>query len=119
MEIAILTSSRADFGFYKPLLNLLKKQTKINYNLIVFGTHLSPDYGYTIDNIKASGYRNISEVKAIPNGDKAIDIVKTIGNTHLKFADFGNSIILISYFVLEIDMKCLQPYRHRYLLMYQ
>ena len=88
MEIAILTSSRADFGFYKPLLNLLKKQTKINYNLIVFGTHLSPDYGYTIDNIKASGYGNIIEVKAIPNGDKAIDIVKTIGNTHLKFADF-------------------------------
>ena len=88
MEIAILTSSRADFGFYKPLLNLLKKETKINYNLIVFGTHLSPDYGYTIDNIKASGYGNIIEVKAIPNGDKAIDIVKTIGNTHLKFADF-------------------------------
>ena len=88
MEIAILTSSRADFGFYKPLLNLLKKQTKIYYNLIVFGTHLSHDYGYTIDYIKSFGYGNISEVKAIPNGDKPIDIVKTIGNTHLKFADF-------------------------------
>jgi GDP/UDP-N,N'-diacetylbacillosamine 2-epimerase (hydrolysing) len=88
MEIAILTSSRADFGFYKPLLNLLKKQSKINYNLIVFGTHLAPGYGYTIDNIKASGYGNITEVQAVPNGDKAIDIVKTIGNTYLKFADF-------------------------------
>ena len=35
MEIAILTSSRADFGFYKPLLNLYKKKTKKYYNLIV------------------------------------------------------------------------------------
>jgi GDP/UDP-N,N'-diacetylbacillosamine 2-epimerase (hydrolysing) len=88
MEIAILTSSRADFGFYKPLLNLLRQQNKINYNLIVFGTHLSLGYGYTINEIKASGYGNISEIEAIPNGDKAIDIVKSIGNTHMKFADF-------------------------------
>lgn len=88
MEVAILTSSRADFGFYKPLLNLLSKQKGINYNLVVFGTHLSLDYGYTIDNIRASGYGNIIEVKAIPKGDMAIDIVKTIGNTHLIFAEF-------------------------------
>jgi|SaaInlStandDraft_1057018.scaffolds.fasta_scaffold17728_3 GDP/UDP-N,N'-diacetylbacillosamine 2-epimerase (hydrolysing) len=88
MEIAILTSSRADFGFYKPLLNLLKTQTELIYKLVVFGTHLSQDHGYTINDIKASGYTSIFEVDAIPNGDKAIDIAKTIGNTHLKFAEF-------------------------------
>lgn len=88
MEIAILTSSRADFGFYKPLLNLLETQTKINFKLVVFGTHLSPDHGYTVNDIKASGYTGLSEVDAIPNGDNAIDIAKTIGNTHLKFAEF-------------------------------
>lgn len=88
MEIAILTSSRADFGFYKPLLNLLGKQTEINFKLVVFGTHLSPGHGYTINDIKASGYNNLAEVEAIPNGDKAVDIAKTIGNTHIKFAEF-------------------------------
>lgn len=88
MEIAILTSSRADFGFYKPLLNLLGNQNEISFRLVVFGTHLSPDHGYTINDIKASGYKDLAEVEAIPNGDNAIDIVKTIGTTHIKFAEF-------------------------------
>jgi len=88
MEIAILTSSRADFGFYKPLLNLLETQTELNYKLVVFGTHLSQDHGYTINDIKSSGYTSISEVDAVPEGDMAIDITKTIGKTQLKFAEF-------------------------------
>lgn len=88
MEIAILTSSRADFGFYKPLLNLLGNQNEIRFRLVVFGTHLSPDHGYTINDIKESGYKKLTEIEAIPNGDNAIDIVKTIGNTHIKFAEF-------------------------------
>ena len=61
MEIAILTSSRADFGFYKPLLNLLEKQSEIGFQVVVFGTHLSPAHGYTINDIKASGYKNLSK----------------------------------------------------------
>ena len=62
MEIAILTSSRADFGFYKPLLNLLETQTELNYKLVVFGTHLSQDHGFTVNEIKDSGYKIFSKV---------------------------------------------------------
>ncbi len=91
MEIAILTSSRSDFGFYKPLLNLLKTQSEINYTLVVFGTHLSKKHGYTLNEIKDSGYTTISEVKIQLKGDKAKDITKTIGETHIKFAEFWES----------------------------
>jgi len=98
MEIAILTSSRADFGFYKPLLNLLKAQKEIGFKLIVFGTHLSFDHGYTINDIRASGYDNIIEIDAVPHGDKSIDIVNTIANTHVKFAELWNQ----NYFDLII-----------------
>jgi len=91
MEIAILTSSRADFGFYKPLLNLLKNENQINFKLIVFGTHLSHDHGFTLNDIIKSGYENIVKVSAIPHGDKAIDITKTIANTHIVFADFWDN----------------------------
>jgi GDP/UDP-N,N'-diacetylbacillosamine 2-epimerase (hydrolysing) len=88
MEIAILTSSRSDFGFYKPLLNVLKTQSEIKYKLVVFGTHISKKHGYTLNEIKDSGYTSISEVKIKPKGDKAKDITKTIGETHIKFAEF-------------------------------
>lgn len=97
MEIAILTSSRADFGFYKPLLNLLESQNEISFKLVVFGTHLSVNHGYTLNDIKKSGYEIFCKVDAVPKGDQAIDIVKTIGDTHLKFAEFWdkNSFDLI------------------------
>ncbi len=88
MEIAILTSSRADFGFYKPLLNRLNKQKSIKAKLVVFGTHLSKKHGYTIDDIRNSGYKIFSEIDVIPAGDKPQDISKLIGKAHLKFGEF-------------------------------
>lgn len=88
MEIVILTSSRADFGFYKPLLNLLKNEKSIHSNLVVFGTHLSKKYGYTVNDIKNSGYKIFSEIDVVSSGDSPEEIVKTIGNTYLKFANF-------------------------------
>jgi GDP/UDP-N,N'-diacetylbacillosamine 2-epimerase (hydrolysing) len=91
MEIAVLTSSRADFGFYKPLLNLLNKKKDIHANLVVFGTHLSKAHGYTIANIIDEGYSVFKEINIIPKGDSPADIVKTIGNAHLKFANFWSS----------------------------
>ncbi|MES2837165.1 MAG: UDP-N-acetylglucosamine 2-epimerase [Bacteroidota bacterium] len=86
MEIAILTSSRADFGFYKPLINELAKHKKINVKLIAFGTHLSRKHGYTISYIKEQGYKVFKEVDTIINGDTPEIISQTIAKVHQKFA---------------------------------
>ena len=88
MEIAILTSSRADFGFYKPLIYLLQKQSRIKTNLVVFGTHLSKKHGFTINDIKNSGFEVYAEIDLVPDGDGPKDIADTIGLAHLKFSDF-------------------------------
>ncbi len=86
MGLAILTSSRADFGYFIPLLNLFKN--KINYDLVVFGTHLSKKHGFTKNYIIESGYKIKHEVNVDIIGDSSSDISKIIGNTFLKFADF-------------------------------
>ena len=52
MRIGILTSSRADFGIYLPLLIELRKDIYFETSLIVFGTHLSQQHGYTLHEIK-------------------------------------------------------------------
>ena len=51
MKIGVLTSSRADFGIYLPLLKLLKADNFFNLNIIAFGTHLSSSFGTTINEI--------------------------------------------------------------------
>lgn len=88
MEIAILTSSRADFGFYKPLIKELKKQNNITVKLVVFGTHLSHKHGFTISYIKEQGFTIFKEIDTLISGDTPEIISKTIAKVHQKFASF-------------------------------
>lgn len=88
MEIGILTSSRADFGFYKPLIRALESESDVNVGLIAFGTHLSDGHGYTIKEIRESGFRIFKEIHTHMHGNAPEDIVKVIGDVHVQFADF-------------------------------
>ncbi|MCD6068709.1 MAG: UDP-N-acetyl-D-glucosamine 2-epimerase, UDP-hydrolyzing [Bacteroidetes bacterium] len=88
MEIAILTSSRADYGLYRPLMNELKKQKTVKAGFVVFGTHLSSKHGNTVDQIKADGYKIWKEIKTLMKGDSPEVIAKTIGQVHEKFASY-------------------------------
>ena len=52
-KIAVVTATRAEYGLLSPVLKELRKYEKDNLavHLIVTGTHLSSDYGMTIDEI--------------------------------------------------------------------
>jgi GDP/UDP-N,N'-diacetylbacillosamine 2-epimerase (hydrolysing) len=88
MKIGVLTSSRADFGIYLPLLEKLKEDSFFALDVIVFGTHLSKEHGYTIDEIKKSGFDNIFEIVTPLRNSNALDITKNIGETINIFAAF-------------------------------
>jgi GDP/UDP-N,N'-diacetylbacillosamine 2-epimerase (hydrolysing) len=91
MKIAVLTSSRADFGIYLPLLEKLKEDSFFALDVIVFGTHLSKEHGYTIDEIKKSSFDNILEIATPLRNSNALDITKNIGETINIFADFWSN----------------------------
>jgi GDP/UDP-N,N'-diacetylbacillosamine 2-epimerase (hydrolysing) len=91
MKIAVLTSSRADFGIYLPLLNEIQSDTFFKLDIIAFGTHLSKEHGYTIDEIKKSDFKMIHEVSTPLNNSNALDITKNIGETINIFADFWSA----------------------------
>lgn len=63
MKILIVTERRADFSRYKPILNLIKKERKLSYQLIVTGLHLIKKYGYTINEIIESNFKVNSKFK--------------------------------------------------------
>ena len=52
LKIAILTTSRADYGFLSALIKKMKKSNKLNPCLVVCGSHLSKKHGLTINEIK-------------------------------------------------------------------
>lgn len=93
MKIGVLTSSRADYGIYLPLLNKLKNDDFFEIELIVFGTHLSREHGYTISDIKKDSYKKIHEIKSLTEDDSKKGIVISYGNTVSEFAEFWKNNI--------------------------
>ena len=88
MKIGVLTSSRADFGIYLPLLQKLKEDAFFELQIIAFGTHLSEAHGYTISEIEQYDLGNIHKIVTIPASDSPEDITKSIGETTKSFAGF-------------------------------
>jgi GDP/UDP-N,N'-diacetylbacillosamine 2-epimerase (hydrolysing) len=88
MRVAILTSSRADYGIYFPLIKKLKENTFFELNLIVFGTHLSAFHGATYKQIESDGFDIDFRIDTVPDTDSPLSISLSIGETIKKFAEF-------------------------------
>jgi GDP/UDP-N,N'-diacetylbacillosamine 2-epimerase (hydrolysing) len=86
MKIAILTSSRADYGIYYPLLNTLQNDKFFNTELIVFGTHLSEKFGRTIKSIIHDGFKIGHKINTCPESDSPDSINSSIGKTISAFS---------------------------------
>jgi GDP/UDP-N,N'-diacetylbacillosamine 2-epimerase (hydrolysing) len=69
MKIGVLTSSRADYGIYLPLLKAMQQDPFFDLRLIVFGTHLSRFHGHTVDAIVEDGFTIDYRVDHVPDAD--------------------------------------------------
>lgn len=87
MKIAVLTSSRADFGIYLPLLKKMQSDAGIELDIIVFGTHLSYFHGYTLHAIEEAGFKPFACIDTLMNGDTPDAIATSTGITIIKFSD--------------------------------
>jgi GDP/UDP-N,N'-diacetylbacillosamine 2-epimerase (hydrolysing) len=88
MRIGILTSSRADFGIYRPLLKELSANPNFELQIIAFGTHLSMFHGNTIEEIRNEGFEIKYTIDSLLVSDSSESISTTIGLTIIKFSSF-------------------------------
>lgn len=88
MKIGVLTSSRADYGIYLPLLHELKDDTFFETDVIAFGTHLLARFGHTVDTIYKDGF-NVREVPLhLEIGDSPQDISLGMSETLREFSAY-------------------------------
>ena len=88
-KIGILTSSRADYSIYIPLINELVSEDAFLVEIIVFGTHMSKKHGFTLDAIKQDSYASIKCVDiGYTSDDTPRGISTAMGQTTLKFAEY-------------------------------
>src|SRR5450755_1069309 len=89
-KIAAITSSRADYGhLYWPLRDLADNND-VDLKIIALGSHLSPEFGNTVQEIENDGFRIDARIECLLSSDSDVGMAKTIGNATLSLADlFG------------------------------
>lgn len=84
-KIIFLTGTRADFGKLKSLINIAEKSKLFDIDIFVTGMHLDKKFGYTVDEIKKSGFKNIFKFKNNSNSSK---MDSTLANTIKGFSKY-------------------------------
>ena len=80
-KICVITGTRAEFGLLKPLIALIAKDNELQLQLIATSMHLSPEFGYTINEITESGFVVDKKVECLLSSDTSVGISKTIALT--------------------------------------
>ena len=86
-KIAVLTTSRADFGhLYWPLRHLAE-HPDLEVRIIAMGPHLSPEFGTTIDELIGDDFHVEDTIECLLSSDTDIGMAKSIGVATLGLAD--------------------------------
>ncbi|MHA2053414.1 MAG: UDP-N-acetylglucosamine 2-epimerase [Candidatus Hodarchaeales archaeon] len=78
-RICVVTGSRAEYGLIRPTLWAIKNHQNLDLSLIVCGMHVSPDFGSTIEDIKADGFKIDALIKNIYPDDTGKSMAKSVG----------------------------------------
>lgn len=86
-KICFVTGSRADFGLIIWPMRAIRETPGLQLQLIATGMHLSPEFGYTIDNIRAEGFDVDESVETLLSSDSGVGVSKSVGLGVIGFAD--------------------------------
>ena len=85
-NIGVVTTSRADYGIYLPVLRRIQEDPDLNLNLLVSGMHLLPEFGSTVNSIEADGFDISDRVEISISSDSPEGIAGAMGHGLLGFA---------------------------------
>ncbi|MCT4605043.1 MAG: UDP-N-acetylglucosamine 2-epimerase [Marinisporobacter sp.] len=91
-KIAAVTGTRAEYGLLKNILKEIVKDTQLELQLIVTGTHLSEQYGYTIKEIKNDGFYINECISMLMDSNSKESTVKSMGLALIQYAQAFNNM---------------------------
>ncbi|WP_194442531.1 UDP-N-acetylglucosamine 2-epimerase [Pseudoalteromonas simplex] len=89
-KIGIVTGTRADFGLLSRSILLLQQHSDIETVVFACGTHLSPEYGLTLNELEDNGIKNIVPIEMLLSSTTRVGIAKSTGLATISFADAFN-----------------------------
>ncbi len=86
-KICVVTATRSEYGLLKCLLEEIDSDSALQLQLIVTGTHLSPEFGMTSDRIVEDGFHIDKKVEMIMSSDTPIGVSKSMALAQIGFAE--------------------------------
>jgi len=86
-KVCVITGSRAEYGLLKPLLAVMNNDKLLELQLVVTGMHLSPEFGYTINDILEDGFKPAERIEMLMSTDTLAGMGKSIGIGVIGFVD--------------------------------
>ncbi|MGD8203032.1 UDP-N-acetylglucosamine 2-epimerase [Pantoea sp. FN0305] len=86
-KICVFTGTRAEYGLLYWLMKDIQADTETELQLLVSGTHLSPEFGYTYKHIIEDGFIINEKVEMLLSSNSPTGVIKSIGLALIGFAD--------------------------------
>lgn len=77
-KLSILTGTRAEYGLFQALLEPLRRESAFETSLIVTGTHLSPRFGKTVNEIERDGHRISARIPLPLDDDSELGVSRAM-----------------------------------------
>ncbi|MEI8655979.1 MULTISPECIES: UDP-N-acetylglucosamine 2-epimerase [Vibrio] len=86
-KVAVFTGTRAEYGLLFWLLKDIQNDSELQLQLLVSGSHLSPEFGETYKQIEKDGFHIDEKIEMLLSSDSAVGTAKSIGLGVIGFAD--------------------------------
>jgi len=86
-KICVITGTRADYGLLADLMRLIRDGADTELQVIATNMHLSPEYGLTVREIEADGFRVDRRVEMLLSSDTPVGTAKSAGLAAIGYAD--------------------------------
>lgn len=86
-KICVVTGTRAEYGIMSRLMKALKEDDWVELQIIATNMHLSPEFGMTVNEIEADGFKVDKKVEMLLSSDTPTGTVKSMGLASIGFAD--------------------------------
>jgi len=91
-KIAVFTGTRAEYGLLYWVLKALKEEKSVDLQLLVGGSHLSHEFGHTVDNIEKDGFTVTERLDFLLSSDSPQAISKSLALAIIAGADCFNRL---------------------------
>lgn len=89
-KLVILTANRAEYGLLSPIIKKFMIENEIEVKIVVTGAHLSPEFGYTVNEILNDGINIDKKIEVLLSSDTSIGVSKAMGLAMISFSEYFN-----------------------------